>query len=109
MSLDKSRAVLHNAAGVQIASLAEDEIACFEFRAKRGEVERSTKTKRGRSVLVFQLKDGPQRADRRSRAEGSIRFGTPAALTSRDAEKSAGCEGPLSRTQAERLFGHLEL
>lgn len=104
VSLGKSRAVLHNAAGVQIASLAEAEIACFEFRAKRGEVERFTKTKKGRPVLVFQLKDRSLCADRRSRADGPERFGTRAALTNRDSEGVAGCSD-ASRAQVERWFG----
>ncbi len=104
MSQGKSRAVLHNAAGVQIASLSETEIACFEFRAKRGEVERFTKTKKGRSVLVFQLRDSLLGTDRRTRADGPMRMGTPAALTNRDSEGIAGC-GDVSRAQVERWFG----
>ena len=104
VSLDKPRAVLHNAAGVQIASLTEDEIACFEFRAKRDEVERFTKTKKGRSVLVFQLKDRPFRADRRSRPDASLRFGAAVALTNRDSEGIAGCSD-VSRAQVERWLG----
>jgi hypothetical protein len=89
---------------VQVASLAESEIACFEFRAKRGEVERFTKIKKGRPVLVFQLKDEPFRTDRRSRTDGPARFGTSAALTNRDSEGIAGC-GDASRAQVERWFG----
>jgi hypothetical protein len=104
VSLGKSRAVLHNAAGVQIASLREDEIACFEFRAKRGDVERFMKTKRGRPVLVFQLKESPLSADRRPRSDGHVRYGTPAALAKRDSEGIAGC-GDVSRAQVERWAG----
>ena len=104
MSLGKSRAVLHNAEGVQIASLSDAEVACFEFRANRGEVERFTKRKKGRTVLVFQLRDSPLRADRRARTDGPMRLGTPAALTNRDSEGIAGCGNP-SRAQVERWFG----
>jgi hypothetical protein len=105
VSLGKPRAVLHNAAGVQIASLTEDDVACFEVRAKGGEVERFTKTKKGRSVLVFQLKDRPFCADRRSRLDGRpIYFGTRAALTNRDSEGIAGCSD-VSRAQVERWLG----
>ena len=104
MSRGKFRAVLHNAAGVQIASLAEDEVVIFEFRAKRGELERFTKTQRGRLVLVFQLKDGPSSTDRKSRTHGPIRPGTPPALTSRDADGIAGASH-ASRAQVERWFG----
>ena len=102
--MNKSRAVLHNAAGVQIASLPEDEIACFELRAKHGEVERFTKTKKGRSVLVFQLKDRPFGTNQKSRADGFVRSGTSAALTNRDSEGIAGCSD-VSRAQVERWFG----
>jgi hypothetical protein len=102
--LGKSRAVLHNAEGVQITSLAEDEVAVFEFRAKRGDVERFTKMKKGRSVLVFQLKDRPFCADRRSLTDTPNRFETPAALTNRDSEGIAGC-GDASRAQVERWAG----
>lgn len=104
VSLDKARAVLHDAAGVQIASLAEDEIACFEFRASHGEVERFTKRKKGRLVVVFQLKDRTSREDRRSRGDAIVRIGTPAALTMTDSEGIAGCSD-VSRAQVERWFG----
>lgn len=104
MSLGKSRAVLHNAEGMQIASLAEDEIGVFEFRANRGEVEKFTKMQRGRSVLVFRLKERPLSTDRRSRTDGPVRLGTQAALTNRDSEGIAGCS-EASRAQVERWFG----
>jgi hypothetical protein len=104
VSLGKSRAVLQNASGVQIASLPEDEIVCFEFRAKRGEVERFMKTKKGRPVLVFQLKDRPLCTDRGARADGPLRSGTAAALTNRDSEGIAGCSD-VSRAQVERWLG----
>lgn len=99
---NKDRAVLHNAAGVQIASLGAAEIACFEFRARRGEVERFTKKKKGQLVLVFQLRESLGRGD--PRGAGPMRFGSPAALTNRDSEGIAGC-GAASRAQVERWFG----